>query len=130
MERAVHQIADVQLTIRAGIGIGDDQRMTVERHARRPRRRLAHREEIHTSAAVRDAGDVGAGLVHVVVAFHACDEPRDVLHLTQVPPLRWRPRARVQHHLTRTLHAVGQRSRRRIVRPRRFTADATVQTHA
>src|SRR5262245_19326153 len=130
VQGTVHEVADIQLPVGTRVGVGNHQRMAIERHACRPRRRLTHREEVDAGAAVGDAGDVGARLVDVVVAFDARDQVRDVLHLTRVPPLRQRPRAGMQHDLASALNAVGQWSRGRITGAGCFSTDAAVQAHA
>src|SRR5262249_60174774 len=57
-EGTVDEIADEQIAVGAGRGVGEDADAADERQTGRPRRRLAHREVVDAGPAVRDAGNV------------------------------------------------------------------------
>ena len=127
VQRTVDEISGKELAVGADVGIREHERVTVERQARRPGRRVPHGEEVDAGAAVRDASHVDPRLVDVVVTLDAIEQPPDIRHLARRPPFRTGPGARMDHDLSAAGNTVRQGPRRGIRRTGRFATDASVQ---
>ena len=86
VERAVREIAQIQIAVDARVAVGEYERLAVERQARRPGVRLAQCEEVGTGAPIRNASQVRLRLVDVVLALDHVEQAEDVVDLARVPP--------------------------------------------
>ena len=86
VERAVREIAEVEVPLDARVAIGEHQRLAVDGHARGPRVRLTQREKVGAGSAVRNSGDISLRFVDVIPSLHLVEQAEDAVNLALVPP--------------------------------------------